>query len=157
MDSVFGQAPPLPPQSLWSFNPDGTGGGTWKEVINSTASVWSSIAHPVVGLQVYGSNKAWYLGRQSINIETDIQMEYITPESVVSGLTTFDMTSKSFTNISAWMNGKTKSFQFGALQHVSVFGPEGLVVILGGSAFEDDSQVTVDIWQIPVYDPASQQ
>ncbi|KAL2037130.1 hypothetical protein N7G274_010126 [Stereocaulon virgatum] len=61
-NSSFGDAPQLPPQSMWSFKPHGSGAGNWNEVLSSTATVWSSIVRLFDGLQAWGSDHAWYLG-----------------------------------------------------------------------------------------------
>ena len=62
--SLFNSAPD-PLQSLWSFKPDGSGSGTWNEVLNPNASVWTGFIRQVFGLQAYGSDSAWCLGGYS--------------------------------------------------------------------------------------------
>lgn len=146
--SNFGDVPGYPKLSLWTFKPDGTGSGTWNEVINNASSVFSGLTRPVDPMQAYGAGKALALG----GLDPDL---YIMP-----GMIEFDMQSRSFTNSSAntyigSANASTGVHR-GAMQYVPSFGPDGLFVVMGGETVDNIGGL-IDFRQVSVYDPAKKQ
>ena len=140
--SLFNSAPD-PPQSLWSFKPDGSGSGTWNEVLNPSASAWTGFTRPVFGLQAYGSDSGWCLGGYSS----------IDRIQLIPGMVEFDMTSKSLTNLSASGYNVNGTIAQGAIHYVPSFGPNGMLVVMGGHT-KNDVAGLVDFGIVSAYDPA---
>ena len=150
--SSFGNSPPLPPQSLWSFEPDGTGSGSWKQVTSSDASTLSGITQPVEGLTAYGPESAWYLGGYPA------QDEYWSPDQQwLPGMVEFDMTSKSFTNLSAAEYNINGTVIRGAMHYVPSFGQRGMILVMGGITLPYNKDGLVDFETVSVYDPAKKE
>lgn len=52
----------LPPPSIWSFKPDGSGAGVWREVIDSGSPVWTDFIRSSTPLTAVGLDSALALG-----------------------------------------------------------------------------------------------
>jgi len=59
--SSFGNRAPQN-AGLWSFTPDGTGGGTWTNLNNTANSAFTKNVRPFQGLAASGNGKGYYLG-----------------------------------------------------------------------------------------------
>ena len=146
-NSSFGNDPDLPPLSLWTFQPDGSGSGAWSEIITAESSIWSQLTRPVEPLMAFGSNSAWILGGITSGW---IAIQDITPRNLIPGMVQFDMESQSFSNSSVQCCNATGSIYRGALQYVPTFGPEGIFIAMGG--FNGNS--LIDFGTVSVFDPA---
>lgn len=134
-----------PPESIWTFKPDNLGSGTWNQTISSNASVWNTIKRTNRGYQAYGNGSAYVVGGSNVPLSGG----YLYP-----GMIEFDMSSQVFTNISSGTGATSPSgnpAQYGAMQYVPPFGPNGVFVIMGGA----DSNGLIDLGYVRVYDPAS--
>ncbi|KAL8709898.1 MAG: hypothetical protein Q9225_007380 [Loekoesia sp. 1 TL-2023] len=152
--SNFGNNPDAIPLSLWSFKPDGTGSGTWKEEIGSDDPAFNHLIRPFEGYQAYGGDGALVLGgltsAQSDEKTKDMQGELPSP-----GLVTLNMTTKTFTNSSAEsFNGKGDAVE-GQIHYVPSFGPNGLFMIMGGSKVPAGNNSLLDFSNIWVYESAT--
>ena len=126
-NSSFGDDPNLPPLSLWTFKPDGSGSGAWNEIIPAQSSVWSQLTRPGQPLMAFGSTSAWVLG----GITTEWN-GWASPENLIPGMVQFDMGSRLFSNHSVQCCNATGSIYKGALQYVPSFGPAGIHIAMGG-------------------------
>ena len=165
--SFFGNSPPLPPQSVWSFKPDGTGSGSWKQVISSDTSVLSGITQPCAGLTAYGPASAWYLGGLLTAHGADSAwyldglpasdgFELNLDKSVpvwLPGMIEFNMASKSFTNSSATEYNTNGTIVNGAMHYVPSFGRNGMVLVMGGIT----KAGMVSFETVSVFDPAKKE
>ena len=136
--------PDLPPLSLWTFKPDGTGGGSWNELISSNSSanesVWNSMSRPAGALMAYDADSAWVLGGWR--------------NGPLPGMIHFDMMSKSFENTSAANSLYMGMLADGAMQYVPTFGPQGIFVSMGGEVVGYEDNAPVDFGTVSIFDPA---
>ena len=144
-NSSFGNDPNLPSLSLWTFKPDGSGSGTWNEIIPAESPMWSQMTRPGQPLMAFDSNRAWVLG--------GITSEWTSIETLIPGMVQFDMASRSFSNSSVQCCNATSSIFQGALQYVPSFGPEGIFIAMGGI----NGYSLIDFGTISVFDPAKQE
>ena len=152
--SFFGNHPALPPQSVWSFKPDGTGSGSWDEVIRSNTSALSGITQPCAGLTAYGPDSAWYLG----GFPAEDGFEW-NPSNMqwLPGMVEFDMASKSFTNSSAAEYNTNGTVISGAMHYVPSFGQNGMVLVMGGITLPYTKDGLVSFETVSVFDPAKKE
>ena len=152
--STFGNSPSLPPQSVWSFKPDGAGSGSWKEVISSDASALSGITQPCAGLTAYGPDTAWYLGGfpASDGFDWNASSQLWLP-----GMIEFNMASKSFTNSSATEYNANGTVLNGAMHYVPSFGQYGMILVMGGITMPFDKAGLVGFETVSVYDPGKKE
>ena len=149
--SSYGNAPNATPLALWSFKPDGTGSGTWKEEIGNDDPAFNHLLRPFKGYQAYGGNSALVLGGIS-NFQSDEKTEDVGDDIPLPGLLTLDMTTKTFTNTSARsFNGMGDGVR-GQMHYVPSFGPNGLFMIMGGSNIPEGTDNLIDFSNIVVYD-----
>ncbi|CCC11306.1 unnamed protein product [Sordaria macrospora k-hell] len=130
------------PQGLWSFKPDGKGGGTWQNLNSTADKTFTEKPRPFKGKTASGNGVGYFLGgfnRWSTN-ESDFR------EGPVSGLLTYDFASKTATNTSVSIASTEGSEQFGSILYVPNFGKKGILVSVGGfigamKAGEDDEKL----------------
>lgn len=127
--SKFGDAPQPPPLSLWSFKPDGTGSGTWKDEIAAGLPTLIHLIRTVSGYVAAGGDAALVLSGRA-NSQTDLN---ITDDEILPGLIQFNMTTLEFTNSSAKGFTADGRGQLGQMHFVPSFGPQGLFLTLGGT------------------------
>jgi hypothetical protein len=116
-------------RGLWSFIPDGKGSGSWSPVENTANADWSSLARPYDPLVAAGNGVGYFLGGFEVN---DTQADSGNGSSDISGMITYNFTSKTVSNDSVtgvYMGGVD---QMGGMQFVENFGPEGILVAFGG-------------------------
>ena len=141
------------PLSLWSFKPDGTGGGAWNQTIGPNSSVWEPLTRTGGSLMAYSQTKALILGG-------DISYyEPVSPQTLLSSAVQFDMESQSFTNLSAPCCNATGGIERGAMQFVPSFGPEGIYIAMGGlnGLTYNTTNGLIGLSTVSVYDPAKQE
>ncbi|KAL8850831.1 MAG: hypothetical protein Q9221_004245 [Calogaya cf. arnoldii] len=137
--SLFGDGPDPPPNSLWSFKPDGTGSGSWKVEISPHDGKWNRRTRTTGGYVASGGGSALVLGgilnRWTASETMDVEDDFRMP-----GLVEFNMTMKSFYNSSAANFNAQEIGGRGAMHYVPSFGPNGLFMIMGGTDFSDLNQ-----------------
>ncbi|KAL8738474.1 MAG: hypothetical protein Q9181_000730 [Wetmoreana brouardii] len=141
--SDFGDSPETPPLSLWSFRPDGTGSGSWKEEIGTADPAWNHLTRPCSGYTAAGSHRALVLGGVAQN-------------QLLPGIVHFDMTTKEFANKTATGFNPGGSAVSGQMQYVPSFGPNGLFLLMGGSLGGDET-TNIRFDNIWVYDAETNQ
>lgn len=141
------------PLSLWSFKPDGTGSGTWDQVIDSKSSVWGPLVRPAAPLMAYSANTALVLGGDREFFKP------VSPQTLMSGMVEFDMGSRSFVNRSAPCCNATGGIERGAMHYVPAFGPEGIFVAIGGlnGLTYNTTDGVIGFSTVSVFDPAKQE
>ncbi|KAL9585505.1 MAG: hypothetical protein Q9212_001489 [Teloschistes hypoglaucus] len=145
--SPWGDKPSTPPLSLWSFKPDGLGGGTWTEAIADNDPIWKNLTRPFDGYLASGVDKALVFGGAA-NRDTDPQLSKIIDQISLPGLVEFDFTTKKFTNSSTNIFGGEATS--GQMHYVPSFGPDGVFLTMGGANQTDNQNFDFDkIW---VYD-----
>lgn len=152
--SDFGDAPQPPPMSLWSFKPDGTGGGTWKREIGNSDPAFDHLTRPVRGYQAYGRDAALSLGGVS-TYQTSPTTEQVEDDIPLAGLLGLNMTTKTFTNSSAKSFNAGQNGVLGQMHYVPSFGPNGFFAIMGGTTVPDDTDSYIGFGNIWVYEPVT--
>lgn len=154
-NSSFGDDPNLPPLSLWTIQPDGSGSGAWNEVIGLDSSTWSQLTRPIKPLMAFGVDSAWILGGIISG-----SIGGATPENLIPGMVHFDMKSRSFSNSSVQCCNATHSICKGAIQYVPSFGPSGIHIAMGGQnglTNGGGDAGLIDFGTVSVFDPAKQE
>ncbi|KAL8839985.1 MAG: hypothetical protein Q9170_001527 [Blastenia crenularia] len=149
--SSFGNAPNAIPLSLWSFKPDGSGSGTWKEEIDSNDSAFNNLLRPFKGYIAYGGDSALVLGGVS-NFQSDAETMDVEDDIPLPGLLNLKMSTRTFTNSSAGGFNRKQDAVLGRMQYVPSFGPNGLFMTMGGSRVPDDGNNLISFTNIWVYD-----
>jgi hypothetical protein len=138
---------------IWSFHPDGHGGGTgWKKGLQPSAD-GSSLTAPAGGLYAASSDKFYQLGGlQQPSWGKD-------PNIFLPGFTVFDSTTSEWRNSSSASATGSGFVALGEAQHVPNFGKSGLVVFLGGIStskqtefYNSDGIELVDTSLVTIYD-----
>ena len=151
-NSFFGDHPRMPPLSLWTFKPDGTGSGAWNQSIPAGSSVWHQLTRPGLSLMAFDSNSAWVLGGTP-----EAWIGGASSNDLIPGMVQFDMGSRLFSNFSVQCCNATRSIYQGALQYVPSFGPAGIHIAMGGrhsTAGYNGSNSLIDFGTVSVFDPA---
>lgn len=135
--------------SIWTFTPDRTGSGAWKDIIPSGSTALSTINRPEQGFQAFGNDSAWVLG----GFDKYDYGQYPYLPSMVQ----FNMSSKTFTNISAPAYlAASGAVDNGAMHYVPSFGTQGLFVAMGGDTIQS-SPGLIGFDTVAVFDPEKQQ
>lgn len=152
--SIFATPDDPPPLSLWSFKPDGTGSGTWAEVIPAGDAIWENLTRTTYGYQASDGNTALVLGGVTTS-QTSPETKDISRDTLQPGLLQFDMRTQRFTNSSATSFNADGTGSQGQMHFVPSFGPNGLFLMLGG---DNASGLTTkySFAEIKLYDAATQ-
>ncbi|EGO60761.1 hypothetical protein NEUTE1DRAFT_76182 [Neurospora tetrasperma FGSC 2508] len=138
------------PQGLWSFKPDGTGGGTWQNLNNTADKTFTEQPRPYKGKTASGNGFGYFLGgyeRFGTNA-SDLT------EAPMSSLLTYDFASKKVTNETVNLASTQGSEQFGSMLYVPNFGKKGILVSVGGLIAKlqtdnnDEKRVSLDTARI---------
>jgi hypothetical protein len=113
---------------LWEFTPDGQGGGAWAVSDPANGDLFKGLHQSEWGAYANTNDTGFYIG----GIASGWTEMYRLSNQVVPGMVAYDM------NTGVWQNGTTAFSPFptlaGARAHyVPTFGPNGLVMVLGGS------------------------
>ena len=141
----------VPPLSLWSFRLDGNGGGEWDQVINASSSAWGSLKRPVYSLQAQSPDTAFILGGSELRSNN--------LDNLLGGMVQYNMQSRTFVNTSAPCCNATDGLLRGAMHYIPSFGPEGIILAMGGQNSLDrpDGQTSfIDFSFVSVFDTAKQ-
>ena len=151
-----------PALSVWAFQPDGEGGGSWSDAIPSTDSTWKQLTRADRGqwTQRYDGTAGYYLSGL-VSQWTDVAYSNIsfTQPLPIPGLLEFDTQKQTFQNKSSLPYGGDGYLIQGAMEFVPIFGDEGILVIFGGSVPGDPTDALTSNLQnmnnITVVDVAS--
>ncbi|KAL9605628.1 MAG: hypothetical protein Q9179_001168 [Wetmoreana sp. 5 TL-2023] len=150
--SRFGDWPETPPLSLWSFRPDDTGSGSWKEEIGTADPAWNHLTRTFGGYTAAGSRRALVLSGTTQDL-TAAGWPY---PALLPGIVHFDMTTKEFANKTATGFNPGGRAIWGRMQYVPSFGSNGLFLLMGGDLGGDGTTNILfdNIW---VYDAETNQ
>ncbi|KAL8955753.1 MAG: hypothetical protein Q9193_006508 [Seirophora villosa] len=95
--SGYGDKPDPPPFGLWSFKPDGAGGGTWDRVLSANDSAVDAVTRPLKGFHAFGGGSALVFGGVA-NDYTSQETEQIRGNIRLPGNLQLDMAARKFTN-----------------------------------------------------------
>ena len=131
----------VPPESIWQFAPSGDGSGAWTEAVGPTgdAPYPASALRAANGAAASDGKHGYYIGGYNGQLTTKTFHNYPWPSyRQAGGLQTFDFSSLNLTNssdggyfASQYYN---ESFYYdpGCMLYTTLFGVEGLLVLLGG-------------------------
>ena len=94
--SFFGGPIPDARITLWPVAPNGSGGGSWKNVKNGSDE-FPVISRPFVPLQAYGNETELVLGGMA-NKGTEAKQANVSGQLPLPGLISFDMSTNTFNN-----------------------------------------------------------
>ncbi|KAK5009776.1 hypothetical protein LTR28_013455 [Elasticomyces elasticus] len=149
---------PWPPPALWKFVPDNTGRGKWStQTLNTTG--FYGLHQPTCGVQAFGGDVGYHLGGR-LDFGTwptiDWDRDLMIPQS---GLVTYNMTTNRWENHTATEYSNYGTAHYGGAEFVPVFGPQGVLVVLGGWTSNplslDYSASVTPMNRIAVYEPIS--
>ncbi|KAL0932015.1 kelch repeat protein [Colletotrichum truncatum] len=121
----------LPDAQLWRFNPDGSGSGSWNTEIKPGHSSFVSLERSQGGIYVSTPDSGFYFGGYSQATSDP------TPSGPVPGYLQFNFTDQT----QAWTNhtdvpySQYGTIAGGAAHYVPNYGPNGLVMLLGGGQY----------------------
>lgn len=128
--------------ALWQFTSDGNGGGSWDVASSAEDSMYQSLNQPSHALATSGNGVGYALGGM-LTCQT-----YANPAgpcgvvfTPVPGMVTFNMSTNSFSNISASGDNGYSTYGtagLGGAVFASNFGAEGVALFLGGQTSDPD-------------------
>ncbi len=151
--SLYADQPPPVELQLWSFKPDGAGGGSWNEVYGANNSAFGSITRPWRPMMAYGADNAFLLGGTEDFLTTPETAGKLSGEVPLPGLVQFNMTTKAFSNSSAAGYQPNGTAERGVMHYVPSFGPNGLFLVMGGDYIAPAD--LRDFGTISIFDPSS--
>lgn len=145
--------------ALWKFTPDGEGGGTWARESPKNAALFDNLEQPEFVAFANSNDTGFAIGGLSSHatkLNGHIQ--------AIPGMVTFNMETK------LWRNGTTDFSPIqvdtpagGSAHYVPNFGPNGLVMLLGGTAHPIDGRVDwktskpYDLENLTFFDPQTKE
>jgi hypothetical protein len=153
-----------PPNQLWQFVPSENGtSGQWSQLPIQTSS-FAPLSRVDGATFGSGDGQGYALGGfEDVSTDEDFAQD----EAVFSppGMVIFDTKSKQWTNSSLSAVSPLGTAQAGATQYVPSYGPEGLLLMIGGlytttfsgTAQDYPSQQFFSLNNISIYDPSEQQ
>lgn len=139
---------------LYSFAPDGQGGGIWKN-LNSTATPRFLTEHrPFYGVTGSGNGVGYFLGGFAVNASQADDRQSAIP---ISGLISYNFTSNELSNNTVTGITNAGEIQMGDAVFVPNFGPEGILLTFGGDQVgkKNSGDNFLDSTTVQVFDPSS--
>ncbi|KAI4115378.1 MAG: hypothetical protein LQ345_004014 [Seirophora villosa] len=151
--SEYGDQPDPPPFGLWSFKPDGAGGGTWDRVLSGNDSAVDGLTRPVNGFHAFGGGSALVFGGVATD-QTSPETEQTRSNIPLPGNLQLDMAARKLTNHSGNDDSPILAV-LGQMHYVPSFGPNGVFVKMGGSSLPRRADNLLDFARLQVYDAAT--
>jgi hypothetical protein len=153
----------VPLNNLWKFVPLNPGpGGSWQEVDTSADGGWQRLIRPsggaVASAKDVGYNLGGYYDSWTSQSTSDLGGGFLP----APGMQICNFTTNKCSNNSALGYSSNGAFEFGGLVHVPTWGPEGLVVVIGGQTSPmlnlfSDGQKYQNMANISLFEPTTQQ
>lgn len=157
----FSETPPLPFDSVWKFNAQDNGEGSWEEVKDMKDKPgFAGLTRPAAALSTYDGKTGWFLGGYVSEL-TSNETSKLGSAVPVPGLVSFNSDN------SEWQNRSATGYSFfgtaihGQMEYVPSIGDAGILVPMGGQTlpankliFEDD--LTTTFSNINMFDIAGQ-
>ena len=149
----------VPQDQIWRFDTDGDGGGSWSTEIPGNPAVFDSLIRPAEGAYANSKATGFFLGGWAGGW-TDPSLPYSSTFSIPN-IVSFNMDTK------LWSNDSTLAFtQFGtdvggAAEFIPSFGPNGILLFLGGAAnaavFQNNGAGLLGFNNLTFYDPVTKE
>lgn len=141
------RAPDPPANELWQFMPSGSS-GAWSQVYFDSNSNFTSLVRSYSGIYTSGGGLGFALGGiedKATGLEAAFNWS--------PGMIMYNVTSRAWYNVSASGFSYSNTARYGAAHFVPIFGPAGLLFVLGGYVVEALPPFDT-VW---IFDPVSQQ
>jgi hypothetical protein len=147
----------IPQVALWKFASDGSGGGAWSQ--EDTSPTAAGITRPAGGLGAAGNGVGYMLGGYSSSV-TAPETALVKGAIPLPGLLKYDMSGRTWNNQSSAGYSTFGTGLFGHMQFVQRFGPNGLLLMMGGEAtgltsYVDNGAGLLKLNNITIYEPES--
>lgn len=145
------------PSKVWRFQADGVRRGSWEHALVSNQKDFTKIKRPMGGAFAQIGNIGYYVGGWATS-KTDRSVDRPRNEYLaLPGLVTYDIPGGKFKYASLTGFGDYNTFRSGSMEAVP-FGPEGLLLVLGGRQAPPSIRVDFDwkwmnLSQVSIYDP----
>lgn len=131
----------LATRSEWRFNTKGLGNGTWYDETPTNPDLLDSLTLSEDGAFATAHNTGFWIGGVSSGwTEPGLQIG-----SAIPGIVSFNITTKTWHNDSADGISEYGTLRAGQAQFVPIFGPNGLIFVLGGQAMSLGPAATAKI------------
>ncbi|KAI2465088.1 hypothetical protein F4781DRAFT_41395 [Annulohypoxylon bovei var. microspora] len=152
---AVGSDPP-PSNELWLFNTDGTGGGTWSQVLQGDYRNFAGLSQPVGAAFTQADHVGYALGGQATS-RTDGSIQKEDPGYALTGLVSYDFQTGLWANSSTVSEYGGYGTNLNGRAEAVPFGPNGLLLFFGGAETPVDatnnSVVQVNWNYLTLHDP----
>ncbi|KAI1383143.1 uncharacterized protein F4822DRAFT_93907 [Hypoxylon trugodes] len=152
-----GSATP-PTNEQWLFNADGSGGGMWSQVSQSDYRQFAALKQPVGSAFTQGNQIGYALGGQATS-KTDNTIQKADPGYALPGLVSYNFQTGDWNNVTTTTDFGGYGTSLNGRAEFVPFGPNGLLVFLGGSESQvdaTDSSIVPTNWNsITLHDPVT--
>ncbi|KIW08569.1 uncharacterized protein PV09_00534 [Verruconis gallopava] len=145
--STFGNAA-YQDRGLWSFSPDGQGGGSWKNLNSTAPAGFKTEVRPYSALVASGDGKGFMLGG----------FDPANASVGISGLVIYDFSSNKLSNNTVTGIANKGVVQMGGAHFVPNFGPQGIMITFAGDqvgAKQAGADSLLSTTTVQIYDPAT--
>lgn len=145
-------------RSVWRFEADGQGGGSWTKKLSSNQEMQQSFVLPECGAFTTAGNTGVFVGGTGSSW-TDPNIGGGTV--LVPGVVSFDMDTLTWRNDTAPDElSPDGTLRDGTAAYAPTFGPNGLVFVLGGVTYSlgtttNTPDGTIDFSPVPFFDPVT--
>lgn len=149
----FAQSPPIPPNQVWRFNPNGNL-GSWEK---TSPNGMDTLVRPAACSYATGGFAGWALGGYESS-RTSSSLAEVDDMIPVPDLVFYNWTTNTWSNRSASGYSQFGTAVFGGATWLPGFGKPGLFAALGGdepddTAWTNDAQSLRDFSTVSLYDP----
>ncbi|KAK4159743.1 hypothetical protein QBC43DRAFT_271938 [Cladorrhinum sp. PSN259] len=144
---------------VWRFTADGKGGGRWSLVTPSNPAVFNSIKQTEHATVAYTNDTGFAIGGLATGwTEKNRGVTQATP-----GLTTFNFKTNAFTNGTGDLPAQFDGLVGGQARYIPSFGPNGLIVMLGGVTVSVEKYTSVadgagvEFTELVLFDPVTKE
>jgi len=147
----------VPLDQIWRFDTDGNGGGSWTTESPGNPTVFDNLIRPAGGAFANSKDTGFWMGGYAGSWTDPSLSGY--PGVSVPNIVSFNMTTKLWSNDSALAFTQFGTDVGGAVEFIQSFGPNGILLFLGGGAGVvgayqiNDPAGMLDFNNLTFYDP----
>lgn len=149
----------LPPDQIWRFDTDGDGGGSWSTEILGNPGVFDSLLRSAEGAYANSKDTGFLVGGWTGGW-TDASLPSSSSFSIPN-IVSFNMATKLWSNDSDLAFTQFGTDVRGAAEFIDSFGPNGILLLLGGAVnaagFQNTGAGLLDFNNLTFYDPVSKE
>ncbi|OTB19672.1 hypothetical protein K445DRAFT_313450 [Daldinia sp. EC12] len=149
---------PPPEDQFWYFSADGSGGGSWSQLPQSDYRSFSQLLRPAGASFAQSSNVGYSFGGQATR-HSDVSIQDDGLGKAVTGVVSYNFQTNKWASQSSDSFGQYGTSLYGCAEYVP-FGPNGLLVFLGGAEapvdIKDDNYIGGIPWAtLTLFDPVT--